>query len=171
MNLKIDANEAAELCSRIKKADASLENIMLVIKQQALPVAHELFKENIDQSQKLYKSLSALLATGENQHSRFVKLISILNGRAKMNKIIETFGKTKTKGDKLITELRVAESRLDDYILITKGKSGLAGIRASCKYCAATMVERITEFETDVEQINSFFVVKEKGGQCEIANR
>ena len=33
------------------------------------------------------------------------------------------------------------------------------------------MVERITEFENDVEQINSFFVDKEKGGQCEIADR
>lgn len=162
MNNKIDVNKATKLCTHIKKADTSLSKIISIIEQQALPVAHELYRENIDQSQKLSKSLSALIATGDNQHVRFVKLIGMLDGSAKMNKILETLDKTNCKGDKLITELRVAESRLDDCILITKAKNGMAGVRASCKSCAAALVEHIAEFEADAESIKNFFITDEK---------
>ena len=157
MNNKNGVNKAAELCSHIKKADTSLSKIISIIEQQALPVAHELFRENIGKSQKLSKSLSALIATGNNQHARFMKLIDMLNRSAEMNKIPETLDKTNHKGDKLITELRATESRLDNYILITKNKNGIAGVRASCKSCAAALTKHIAEFEADAEKIKNFF--------------
>lgn len=158
MNNKISVNEANKLRSHIKNADASLSKIISIIEQQAIPVICELFRENIDQNQKLSKSLSALIATGDNQHLRFVKLINMLDERAKVNKILETLGKTSYKCDKLIAELRIVESRLEEYILITKTKHKMAGVHASCKYCAAALVEHIAEFEGNIKNIKDFFI-------------
>lgn len=157
MKNKIDINEAAKLRLQIKKADASLGNIISLINQQVIPITHALLKEDISQNQKLSKSLSTLIATGENQRLRFVKLIDMLEKRPSMVKLLKALDKTNRKGAKLIAELRVAESKLENYIRITEEKRQMVGLHASCKSCAAALTEYIAEFETNTESINNFF--------------
>lgn len=162
MNNKIDANEAANLRLHIKKADASLSDIISLINQQAIPIAQALLKEDIDKSQKLSKSLSVLMATGENQHLRFVKLIGMLKKSPTMTKLLEALDKTNRKSNKFIAELRVAESRLENYILVTKEERQMVGVHASCKSCASALTEYIAEFETNVKNINNFLINNKK---------
>lgn len=162
MNNKIDANEAANLRLHIKKTDASLSDIISLINQQAIPIAQALLKEDIDKSQKLSKSLSVLMATGENQHLRFVKLIDMLKKQPTMTKLLEALDKTNRKSNKFIAELRVAESRLENYVLVTEEERQMVGVHASCKSCASALTEYIAEFETNVKNINNFLINNKK---------
>lgn len=162
MKNKIDINEAAKLRLQIKKADASLDNIISLINQQVIPITHALLKEDISQSQKLSKSLSVLIATGENQHLRFMKLIDMLEKKPSMTKLLKALDKTSHKGDKLIAELRVAESKLENYIRITEEERQMVGLYASCESCAAALTEYISEFETNALPLNNFFINNEK---------
>lgn len=162
MKNKIDINEAAKLRLQIKKVDASLGNIISLINQQVIPITHALLKEDISQNQKLSKSLSTLVATGENQRLRFMKLIDMLEKRPSMVKLLKVLDKTNRKGDKLIAELRVAESKLENYICITEEERQMVGLHASCKSCAAALTEYISEFETNDESINNFLINNKK---------
>lgn len=162
MKNKIDINEAAKLRLQIKKADVSLGNIISLINQQVIPITHALLKEDISQNQKLSKSLSTLVATAENQRVRFMKLIDMLEKRPSMTKLLKALDKTNRKGDKLIVELRVAESKLENYTHITEEERQMVGLYASCESCAAALTEYISEFETNTESINNFFINNEK---------
>lgn len=162
MKNKIDINEAAKLRLQIKKADASLSDIISLINQQVIPITHALLKDDINQSQKLSKSLSTLVATAENQRLRFMKLIGMLEKRPSMAKLLKALDKTARKNDKLTAELRVAESKLENYICITEEERQMVGIHASCKSCASALTEYIAEFETNVKNLNNFLITQEK---------
>ena len=154
MNEKIDATTTSKMILSIKKADASLTDIIYIIEHKALPVAHKLSQNGIDTRQKMNKSFSTLIATATNQHLRFVKLIDMLEKRNKIAKIITMLTKTNSKGDKLMAELRLATDRLQDYIRIAKKTDELADIHTSCESCANIMTGPIADFAANMQHIN-----------------
>lgn len=162
MNDKIDVTKTAEIILSIKKADSSLNDIVYVIKHQALPVAHRLSQEYLDTQQKLFKSFSALIATCINQHLRFMKLISMLGKRTKKEKILKTLDKTNRKGDKLIAELRMTKNKLDDYIRITKKRQWSTDIDTGYESCVTMLAKTIAEFTANTQHINKLFAIEEE---------
>lgn len=164
MNNKIDVHKTDEMILHIQRADWALNEVIHVLKQQALPLAHKLSQEHLDKHQKLSKSLSAIIATCINQHLRLVKLISMLEKRTKKEKILKTLDKTNCKGIKLMTELTAVQYKLGDYIRITKQYQSLEleKIRKRCEFCGDMLSKPVADFGANTQHLKSLLSIEEK---------